>query len=145
MEKKNSEVSSISLKLHKEDIVVVLSSEDKKKIQKIDLNMDHEISLKETEYFDIFDQESLIVSKLKIEKKDDFGMLELSDEAKEELDREENELKMIEKLELSIKTSNNTYLQERKMRIINQASINRETETIQNHNMNKIMKTDIIN
>lgn len=99
-------MSSISFKLNKEEKINVLKVDDKVFAEQVDLESEIEVEIKETRFFSIFNQESTIITKIKYEKKDDFGMIELSKEQIEEQEKEELEMKALENLERDIKNEN---------------------------------------
>lgn len=74
----------------------------------VNLEEDVEIELRETPYLQIFNQESLIITKMKYEKKEDFGMLEQTKEELEEQEREEEAMRELEEVDRKIKESNET-------------------------------------
>lgn len=67
---------------------------------------DVEIELCETPYLQVFNQESLIITKMKYEKKEDFGMLEQTKEELEEQEREEESMRELEEVDRKIKENN---------------------------------------
>jgi len=106
LDKKNSEISSLSFKIQDDKMLNMLSTDEKRNINNIDLEKEIEIELSETPIIEIFNQESLAITKLKYERKDDFGMIELTKEQLEEQEREELELKALENIEKQIKQEN---------------------------------------
>jgi len=78
---------------------------------------------------------------MKYEKKEDFGMIELTKEQIEEQDREEEEMKELEALDKKIKEENERYSHQSKMATLSQANSHKPSLTISNSSMNKVVKS----
>jgi hypothetical protein len=84
----------------------VLKQDAKVNNDPVNLEEDVEIELCETPYLQVFNQESLIITKMKYEKKEDFGMLEQTKEELEEQEREEESMRELEEVDRKIKENN---------------------------------------